>query len=149
MDPASTIHDFVALFPERAVLFWWFAAASVFVFVASLLVVPMIVVRIPPDYFVSDKRRHAPWAAHHPVVRSVLLLLKNVLGGLFVVMGLAMLVLPGQGIITILIGIMLLDFPGKFQLERWLVAHRAVWKTINWMRRRAGRPPLRMTLHGS
>jgi hypothetical protein len=37
---------------------------------------------------------------------------------------------------------MLLDFPGKYRLERWLATRRAVWRSINWLRRRAGREPL-------
>ncbi len=145
MDVGSAIQHITTLFPEQAVLFWWFAAASVLVFLASLAIVPMIIVRIPQDYFIPDKRKHVPWVAQHPAVRIVLVFAKNIAGGLFVVTGVAMLVLPGQGIVTILIGVMLLDFPGKFRLERWIVAHRAVWKTINWIRGRAGRPPLRMT----
>ena len=52
-----------------------------------------------------------------------------------------MLVLPGQGILTILAGIMLLDFPGKHRLLRWIVAHPQVLRTLNWLRRR-GHPPL-------
>ena len=67
---------------------------------------------------------------------------KNVLGAIFVVAGLIMLVLPGQGIFTILIGIMLLDFPGKYRLERWIVARRPVLQSINWLRQRAGRAAL-------
>jgi len=58
------------------------------------------------------------------------------------VAGIIMLVLPGQGIFTILIGIMLLNFPGKYRLERWIVARRPVLRSINWLRRRAGRAPL-------
>ena len=67
---------------------------------------------------------------------------KNVLGAIFVVAGIIMLVLPGQGIFTILIGIMLLDFPGKYQFERWIVARRPVFQSINWLRQRAGRAAL-------
>ena len=50
--------------------------------------------------------------------------------------------LPGQGIFTILIGVMLLNFPGKYQLEQWIVARRPVLHSINWLRRRAGRAAL-------
>ena len=67
---------------------------------------------------------------------------KNLLGYIFVVAGLIMLVLPGQGIFTILIGVMLLNFPGKYQLEQWIVARRPVLHSINWLRRRAGRAAL-------
>jgi hypothetical protein len=57
-------------------------------------------------------------------------------------MGLAMLVLPGQGILTILIGVMLLDFPGKRRWELWLIRRRGVRHSIDWIRQRAARPPL-------
>ncbi len=72
----------------------------------------------------------------------MLLIGKNALGYIFVVAGFIMLVLPGQGIFTILIGIMLLNFPGKYRLEQWIVARRPVLRSINWLRRRAGRAPL-------
>ena len=53
-----------------------------------------------------------------------------------------MLVLPGQGILTILVGFTLLDFPGKFRLQRWIVTRRGVLESINWVRKKAGREPL-------
>jgi hypothetical protein len=55
-----------------------------------------------------------------------------------VVAGLVMLVVPGQGLLTIVVGLMLLDFPGKYRLERWLATRPKVWQSINWLRRRAG-----------
>lgn len=64
------------------------------------------------------------------------------LGALLALAGLLMLVLPGPGVITLLTGIMPLEFPGKHALERWIVARGPVLKTLNWMRRRAGREPL-------
>ena len=67
---------------------------------------------------------------------------KNALGSLFIVAGLAMLVLPGQGIITTVVGLLLIDFPGKFGLERWLARRRPLMRWINWIRSRSGRPPL-------
>jgi hypothetical protein len=71
-----------------------------------------------------------------------LLILKNLFGAILVLAGLSMLLLPGQGILTILVGLMFLDFPGKFAMERRLVRQRPVITAINWMRRRANRPPL-------
>ena len=53
-----------------------------------------------------------------------------------------MLVLPGQGVLTILIGVMFINFPGKYRLERWVVMRDPVLKTINRLRQRAGHPPL-------
>jgi hypothetical protein len=51
-------------------------------------------------------------------------------------------VLPGQGILTILIGVSLMEFPGKYRLERGIIHFGPVLKGINTLRRRYGRPPL-------
>ena len=123
-------------------LLWWLAALSAMTFLATLIAVPMLVVRLPSDYFSYRKRRRAPWADRHPAVRFTLLVAKNALGGVFVVCGITMLLLPGQGILTILIGVVLLDFPGKYRLQRRVVGHGPVLRSINWLRRRRGREPI-------
>jgi len=53
-----------------------------------------------------------------------------------------MLVLPGQGLLTILFGIALLDFPGKYRLERRIVSYPKVLNSINWIRKKANKKPL-------
>jgi len=120
----------------------WTATASMFVFVATLIAIPWLVTKIPHDYFIRKKRFRVPWSNQHPALRALLVVGKNLLGAVFVVVGMAMLVMPGQGIMTILVGMVLLDFPGKYRLERWVVTRRSVLRTLNWFRRRAGRPPL-------
>ena len=122
--------------------FWWLVASTIITFLATLIAVPILVVRIPPDYFSRTKRHGKLWANQHPVVRAMLMIGKNALGFILVVAGIIMLVLPGQGIFTILIGIMLLNFPGKYRLEWWVVTRGPVLRSINWLRRRAGRDPL-------
>ncbi len=69
------------------------------------------------------------------------IVLKNLLGVALVGAGIVMLVLPGQGILTILIGVMLMDFPGKYALEKRLVSRPTVMRSLNWMRAKANRPP--------
>ena len=125
---------------ETAML--WLAVGSAASFIGTLVLVPFLVVRIPEDYFSHTRRHHPPWAHHHPLIRAILLLLKNLLGVIFVFAGILMLVLPGQGLLTIVIGIILLDFPGKFRLERWIISHQPILKSINWLRVRAKRRPL-------
>lgn len=123
-------------------LFWSLFAVSVVTFLATLLAVPVLLVRLPPDYFAHDRRREKPWNRRHPAVRAVLIAAKNLLGAVLLMMGLVMLLTPGQGLITLLVGLMLLDYPGKYQLERWIVSRPSVFGTVNWLRRRAGRDPL-------
>ncbi len=123
---------------------WAFVAASAVIFVASLVVMPAIVARLPADYFAHDVRPPSRWAGQHPLVRAALLVGKNILGGVFVLAGIAMLVLPGQGLLTLMIGFVMLDFPGKYRVEKWLIRRRYVLRPINWLRRRAGQPRLHL-----
>ena len=58
-----------------------------------------------------------------------------------------MLVLPGQGILTIIVGLVLMDFPGKYGAERWAVSRGPVLPAINWIRAKAGKPNLIVSLH--
>jgi hypothetical protein len=121
--------------------FWRLAVASIAMLVTSPLVVGWLVVRLPADYF-TDRRRHAsPIWGEHAAFGPVLRIAKNLLGFLLAAAGVVMLVVPGQGLLTIVAGILLIDFPGKYRLERWLVTRRAVWRSINWLRRRARREP--------
>lgn len=138
-DDGVMIKEFLAA--HRA-LVWSLGIGSAVMFVASLIAIPYLVVRIPADYFAAEERRAVPWVSADPRLRWLLVGAKNLLGGLLVLLGIAMLVLPGQGLLSILIGLMLLDFPGKFRFERWLVSRGAVLGAINGLRRRAGRDPL-------
>ncbi len=53
-----------------------------------------------------------------------------------------MLALPGQGLLTIIVGLIFLDFPGKYRLERKIIGNHAIFSGINWIRDKAGKPPL-------
>jgi len=120
----------------------WLAASSVVTFVGTVTLVPLLVIRIPADYFSQDRRKRKWLAGRHPAFRYVLLAGKNLFGYVFVAVGLALLLLPGQGLLTIFIGVTLLDFPGKYHVERWVVTRPRVLRSVNWLRRRARRAPL-------
>jgi len=125
---------------NQAIVWWLFAVSLVFC-LATPLVVGWFVTRLPRDYFSKD-RRPLEWADRYPVFRLALLIAKNLAGAVLVVAGIAMLMLPGQGLLTIVVGLVLLNFPGKFRLQRWLVRRPNVWRSINWLRKRAKREPL-------
>jgi len=90
-------------------------------FLSFLILVPLLAVQIPSDYFARGKVHRKLWANQHLVLRMVLRIGENLLGCVFIVAGIVMLVLLGQGILTILAGIMLLDFPVKYRFLRWVV----------------------------
>jgi len=126
--------------PKEAV--WWIVIASSVMFGLALLAVPPLVIRIPADYFAHPHRSGADYPRRHSWFRWIWLILKNVLGVGFLFFGALMLVLPGQGILTVLIAITMLDFPGKFRLQRWVVSRKGVLDSINWVRKRRGKDPL-------
>ena len=116
-------------------------ALSVVFFIGSLIAIPFILVRLPTEFF--DTRVPRRWMEdHHPVLRLLGHLVKNVVGAIFLFAGFLMLFLPGQGILTMLIGITMLDFPGKRRLEAKLIGQPTVLSTINNMRQKFGKPPL-------
>jgi len=116
--------------------------ASVVMFVLSVVIVPWWAARLPADYFAHRTRPRGVFDSEHPVLKVVLSVARNVLAAVLLVGGVAMLVLPGQGLLTIFIAFVLADAPGKYRLEKWLVRRRAVRRPLNWLRRRAGREAL-------
>ncbi|HSF67586.1 MAG TPA: PGPGW domain-containing protein [Nitrospiraceae bacterium] len=115
--------------------------ASIVGFVGTLIAIPLILVRLPADYFDTRTPRH--WMKdHHPVLRLSGLIIKNVVGIVFLLAGFAMLFLPGQGLLTMLIGISLMDFPGKRALEAKMVGQPTLLSAINAMRQKFDKPPL-------
>ena len=127
---------------ENGVVLGWLGIMSIIMFIGSLIIIPVLIARIPADYF-EDRERHPSRSRRlHPIAYLIFIVVKNALGGLLIIAGIAMLVLPGQGILTILIGLSLTNFPGKYTLERKLVAQPKVFNGINWIRERAHKKPL-------
>ena len=127
---------------DHQTLLWVTGAVSVALFVASIVVIPPLIVRIRPDYFAHAVRPRSRWADQKRFVRLSIVVGKNVLGGVLMIAGLAMLVLPGQGLLTLFVGFLLIDFPGKYGLEKWLIGRRYILGPINWLRTRRNRQPL-------
>jgi hypothetical protein len=115
------------------------AVFSVVAFLLGVIVTPIVLIRLPHDYFV---RRESVPPPSLTVGRALLLVVRNAFGAVLIVLGVLLLVLPGQGLITLLVGLLVLDFRGKRKWERRLVARRGVLRVINGLRSRAGRAPL-------
>ena len=121
----------------------WATPVSLLTLVATVVLLPVLVARLPQDYFFREHRQPRPHTGHW-LLRYALLIVKNLLGAVLLVAGLAMVVLPGPGIVTVLASFALLNLPGKYHLERWLVSLPQVRAAITLMRERAGRPPLHL-----
>jgi hypothetical protein len=117
---------------------------SVVVLVGSLWLCYYVLITIPADYF---NRQRPPLAQFRdrPALWWTLIISKNLIGALLVASGLVMFFTPGQGILTLLLGISLLDVPGKHRLERRIIERKSVLKVINRLRARARKPPLEIS----
>ncbi|HEY7366607.1 MAG TPA: hypothetical protein VIE37_21120 [Methylomirabilota bacterium] len=117
-------------------------AGYVIVTAATILILMVVLAVLPATYFqdgaeVQSRRRRGG-------LNVLVRLAKNALGIVLIVLGflLSLPAIPGQGVLTMLIGVILVDFPGKRALEQKLVARPRVLETMNRLRAWLGRPPL-------
>ncbi len=115
---------------------------SLVVLILTIVALPLIVKQLPADYFISEKREPAWRERKHPLLWGAITLAKNLLGLFLILVGIAMLVLPGQGAVTILIGLASTNFPAKYALERRIVRQPAIGATLNKIRELTREPPL-------
>lgn len=103
----------------------------------------VVVVFLPADHF-SASRPARVAVPRHPILVWTIRILRNLLGLVLLPLGVVMALplVPGPGLVFILIGLSLLNFPGKRRLERALVSRRSVLRFLNETRTRFGRAPL-------
>ena len=129
-------------FNDHENILLWLAIGSFIGFIASILLIPWIVIQIPSDYFTHHKRQKYLWSEHPPIIRLLFIFLKNILGVMLVLGGIVLLLLPGQGILTILIGLIIMDFPYKYKVEIWIIKHPFVLRAVNKLRSKVKQQPL-------
>jgi hypothetical protein len=103
----------------------------------SLAIVLRVVLALPPDYFEREPELRRPWTPAR-IARNLAGLLLIAVGAVLSIPG-----IPGQGVLTMLVGVLLVDFPQRRKLERALLRRPGVLPTLNRLRARFGRPPLR------
>ena len=109
-------------------------------FVGSLVALPILIAKLPADHFVNDRPQPLPWNSAHPTRNTLLRIGRNLLGLMLVLGGGVMLFLPGQGLLTIAIGLLMMDFPRKRAFQAWVLSWRPVHRGMNWLRRKANQP---------
>ena len=137
---------------ERIAAYWHsltpghFLIAAGF-FLISLLIsfgaIVLVLVNIPADYFSPHHTRQFLTGRSKPI-RWTALILKNILGAFLVGLGVVLSLpgVPGQGFLTILLGLIMLDIPGKRPLEAKIVARPTILAAANKIRARFDKPPL-------
>jgi len=113
-------------------------AVSLGAFILTILILPVVIIRLPEDYFLREKA-DGFISRQRSGLRLFLLILKNLAGLLLLLMGIIMLFIPGQGILTILAGLSIMNFPGKRHLEIKLASKDRVMRGLNWIREKGHR----------
>ena len=110
----SIINSLLELLSSYRNLIVWFGSVSIFIFIFSLLSIKWLVGLIPVDYFIN--KAPSKTKLTNPILWYLITIIKNIIGYSLILGGIMMLVLPGQGVFTIVIGLMLSNYPGKYKL---------------------------------
>ena len=127
-------------------LLFLLGSLSIFILIISVFMMVLIISFLPEDYFKSENRNliSSVQNSRYPLLKLLVLITKNFFGILLLLSGILMLVLPGQGILTIITGLVFIDYPGKYKFERKLLRQKGVINSINWIRSRLSKPSLKV-----
>ena len=127
-------------------LLFLLGSLSLFILIISVFMMVIIISFLPEDYFKSENRNliSSVQNSRYPLLKLLVLITKNFFGVLLLLSGILMLVLPGQGILTIITGLVFMDYPGKYKFERKLLRQKGVINSINWIRSRLSKPSLKV-----
>ena len=127
-------------------LLFFLGSISVFILIISVFMMVLIISFLPENYFKSENRNliSSVQNSRYPLLKLLVLITKNFFGVLLLLSGILMLVLPGQGILTIITGLVFMDYPGKYKFERKLLRQKGVINSINWIRSRLSKPSLKV-----
>ena len=138
----NLVHSFIQWFANHPEVLIGMGISSIFIFLISILGISWFIAQIPEDYFLRSKRQPSKWQEQKPILRFVVMFGKNLIGLSLIIGGLLMLVLPGQGLLTIVTGLLLVNYPGKYKLEQKLSSVPSIFRALNWIRLKAKKPPL-------
>jgi hypothetical protein len=124
---------------------WWLTITGLLMSVGGLGLLLILAVTMPADHFLP-RPPAVGGTGRHPLVRLFLRVARNLVGVLMLVLGLVMAVplVPGPGLLFIVLGVSLMDLPGKHALVRYIVSRPLVLQPINALRARWNRPPLQV-----
>ncbi|WP_168203592.1 PGPGW domain-containing protein [Oceanispirochaeta crateris] len=131
---------FSDLLQTHSALMITIGSLSLLTFAGTILILPVLLIRIPEDYFLKSGAKQD----HKYKGNIIFHIAKNLAGILFLLMGFIMLFIPGQGLLTILAGLWLMDFPGKRALEVRIIHTKSIYRGIDYIRRKAGKPSLKL-----
>jgi len=115
---------------------WILALFSLVMFVGSLVGIGWVLVRLPADYFARTLAERQEYRREH----WAWFIARNLLGMIILIAGIVLLFMPGQGLLAILVGVLMIDFPGRRIVVRKIIERRKVMSAANRLRAHFGRP---------
>ena len=137
-----SLTELTAWIEAHDIVLWWVMAGSAALSIGTFLSLPWVVSRIPDDYFATKERLPISETSQHPVLRWMFRIGRNLLGVILLLLGIIMSPGPGPGLIVILAGMLLTEFPGKRRLELAIVRREAIRRNIDKLRARFHKAPL-------
>ncbi|WP_437192224.1 hypothetical protein [Planctomicrobium sp. SH527] len=127
----------------------WAAAAIWFVVMLVTSVVTfgilwLLICLIPADFFL--RTGHRPHD-RHPILHAAWVVIRNILGAAMLATGIAFSFLPGPGVPWLLLGLALMDLPGKHEFLRKGLRMPSVQRSLNWLRRKGNCCELKFPEH--
>ena len=114
---------------------------SMVTFLISIICIPLLVARLPRDYFQRAPLRGPGSSQRVTSGYLLLMILRNIVGMVLLLAGIAMLFLPGQGIITMVIGLIVMQVPFKRKLIFRMTRPHSVRHGLDWLRIRMKKEP--------
>lgn len=137
---SSKMSQLYEIISSRGDLIILLGSISFLTFAGTLLLLPILLIRIPEDYFLDS---YAPPQKSRRS-RVIFHIVKNLLGLIFLLMGIIMLFIPGQGLLTMLAGLWLMDIPGKRRLEIGMIRRKSIYTAIDLIRKKASKGSLKL-----
>ena len=141
MSLVETVTALAGFLESHPVLLRGMILGSATMFLLTPVLAPLIIILMPADALLRYRRKNSL----PQQIRSGRLLwhfIKDVLGGVLILLGILLLFMPGQGLLTIFVGLMIADLPGKRRLLGQLLSRDGVRTAVEKIRRRWNRPPL-------
>lgn len=132
----DSIEASLSIIRQNSFFLQWLAMVSAITFIVSLVIIPWVISKLPTDFFIKVRSGHKDENNKSRLYTTILVLLRNIFGLVFLIAGIIMLFMPGQGILTIVLGISIMAFPGKRRLVNMLLDKSSIQQSLNWIRRK-------------
>lgn len=139
----QTLQRLVDWFSEHEQLLLWSTVFSAACWVTCLLLLPIAAARIPRDFFKPGYK--SPFRVEHPVLGFLVWLVRNTGGFFLILAGIAMIPLPGPGMLVVLMGLLITTLPTRRHLARMVLRRRQALAAFNWLRRQRGAEPFQLS----